>query len=51
MGPWQDVPGFAEWKDRVATPVLQELFANQITIEEAARRLEEEGNRILQRYQ
>lgn len=51
MGPWQGVLGFAEWKDRVATPVLQELFANQISIEEAAQRLEEEGNRILRRYQ
>lgn len=50
MGPWQGVLGFAEWKDRVATPVLQELFANQISIEQAAKRLEDEGNRILSRY-
>jgi ABC-type glycerol-3-phosphate transport system substrate-binding protein len=50
VGPWHGVPGFPEWKDRVATPVMQELFANQITIEEAAQRMESEGNRILQRY-
>ena len=50
VGPWHGVPGFPEWKDRVATPVMQELFANQITIEEAAQRKESEGNRILQRY-
>lgn len=51
MGPWQDSAAFAEWKDRVATPVLQELFSNQITVEEAAKRMEEEGQRILRRYQ
>lgn len=51
MGPWQDSPAYAEWKDRVATPVMQELFNNQITVEEAARRMEEEGQRILRRYQ
>lgn len=51
MGPWQDAAAFAEWKDRVATPVLQELFSNQITVEEAAKRMEEEGQRILRRYQ
>lgn len=51
MGPWQDAAAFAEWKDRVATPVLQELFANQITVEQAAKRMEEEGQRIIRRYQ
>jgi len=44
------VPGLEEWKSKVANPVLQEYFANAITLEEAARRLQDEGNPILERY-
>lgn len=44
---WQFVPNFQEFRSRVATPIFQELFANRITVEEAARRLEDEGNRII----
>lgn len=51
VGPWQTEAAYAEWKDRVATPVMQELFSNQITVDEAAKRMEEEGARILRRYQ
>jgi len=51
LAPFQKVPGFAEWKSKIATPVLQEYFGDRITLEEAARRLEEEGNEVLQRYQ
>jgi len=50
-GPWLNVPGFAEWKTRVANPVFQELFSNRLTIDEAAQRIEEESNRVMQRYQ
>lgn len=46
---WQFVPNFSEWRSRVATPVLQELFANRISVDEAAERLEQEGNRIINR--
>ncbi len=44
---WQFVPNFAEWRSRVATPIFQELFANRISVDEAAARLEEEGNSII----
>lgn len=46
---WQFVPNFAEWRSRVATPVFQELFANRISVDEAAERLEQEGNRVINR--
>ena len=46
---WQFVPNFAEWKSRVATPVFQELFADRISVDEAAQRIEQEGNRVINR--
>lgn len=49
LATWQFVPNFAEFRTRVATPIFQELFANRITVEEAARQLEEEGNRVIRR--
>lgn len=45
----QLVPQYEEWRTRVATPIFQELLANRITVDEAAERLEREGNRLLQR--
>ena len=50
-GPWVGMPGYNEWKTRVANPVFQELFANRISLDEAARRIELEGNSVLKRYQ
>jgi len=50
-GPWLGAPGYTEWKSRVANPILQELFANRLTVEEAARRIEIESNIVLSRYQ
>lgn len=50
LAPFQTVAGFPEWKSKIATPIMQEYFANRITLEVAARRLEEEGNPILARY-
>ncbi|NBE94573.1 sugar ABC transporter substrate-binding protein [Nonomuraea sp. KC401] len=49
--PFLKVNGFDEWKSKVATPVLQEYFANKITIDEVAKRLVEDGNKVLERYQ
>ena len=46
---WQFVPNFSEWKSRVATPVFQELFADRISVDDAAQRLEQEGNRVINR--
>ncbi|MGH7596418.1 MAG: ABC transporter substrate-binding protein [bacterium] len=50
-GSWLGVPGYVEWKSRVANPLLQELFANRLSVEEAARRIEIESNLVLSRYQ
>ncbi len=50
-GPWLGAPGYVEWKNRVANPVLQEFFADRITLAEAVQRLEVESNLVLSRYQ
>ncbi len=49
-GTWLGAPGYVEWKSRVANPVLQELFAGRLSIEEAAQRIELESNVVLSRY-
>ncbi|MFI7637240.1 ABC transporter substrate-binding protein [Nonomuraea sp. NPDC049400] len=51
VAPFLKVGGFDEWKTKVATPVLQEYFGNKITIDQAASRLVEDGNKVLERYQ
>ncbi|GLW11018.1 hypothetical protein Misp01_61460 [Microtetraspora sp. NBRC 13810] len=50
VAPYLKVNGFDEWKSKVATPVLQEYFANKITLDQAATRLVDEGNKVLERY-
>lgn len=49
-GSWLGMPGYVEWKDRVANPVLQELFAGRLTVKQAADRIDHESNIILSRY-
>ena len=49
-GSWIGAPGYVEWKSRVANPVLQELFAGRLSVDEAARRIEHESNIVLSRY-
>ncbi|MFI7129994.1 ABC transporter substrate-binding protein [Nonomuraea sp. NPDC050153] len=51
VAPFLKVNGFDEWKTKVATPVLQEYFANKITIDQTAAKLVEDGNKVLERYQ
>ncbi|GAA3237243.1 ABC transporter substrate-binding protein [Nonomuraea helvata] len=51
VAPFLKVNGFDEWKSKVATPVLQEYFGNKITIDQAASKLVEDGNKVLERYQ
>ncbi|MFC5832762.1 ABC transporter substrate-binding protein [Nonomuraea insulae] len=51
VAPFLKVNGFDEWKSKVATPTLQEYFANKITIDQAAAKLVEDGNKVLERYQ
>lgn len=50
-GPWLGAPGYVEWKTRVANPILQELFARRLSVDEAAQRLAIESNVVLSRYQ
>ncbi|MYW66335.1 extracellular solute-binding protein [Streptomyces sp. SID8379] len=45
------VRGYAEWKDKIATPAYQEYYNGAIGITELRKRLAGDGNRILDRYQ
>ncbi|WP_031035237.1 ABC transporter substrate-binding protein [Streptomyces sp. NRRL F-5650] len=49
--PAQSVRGYAEWKDKVATPALQEYYSGAIGMGDLRHRLEEDGNLVLARYQ
>ncbi|SCF65914.1 ABC transporter substrate-binding protein [Streptomyces sp. Ncost-T10-10d] len=49
--PAQSVRGYPEWKDKVATPALQEYYSGAIDAEELRKRLVDDGNRVLARYQ
>ncbi|MBG0851669.1 sugar ABC transporter substrate-binding protein [Streptomyces spinoverrucosus] len=49
--PAQSVRGYPEWKDKVATPAFQEYYSGAIDLGELRRRLEEDGNPVLARYQ
>ncbi len=49
--PAQSVRGYPEWKDKVATPALQEYYSGAIGLDELRKRLEKDGNLVLARYQ
>ncbi|QJT04829.1 sugar ABC transporter substrate-binding protein [Streptomyces asoensis] len=49
--PAQSVRGYAEWKDKVATPAFQEYYSGAIDLGELRERLEKDGNLVLARYQ
>ncbi|MEU0225820.1 sugar ABC transporter substrate-binding protein [Streptomyces sp. NPDC006284] len=49
--PAQSVRGYPEWKDKVATPALQEYYSGAIGLGELRGRLENDGNLVLARYQ
>ncbi len=49
--PAQSVRGYPEWKDKVATPAYQEYYSGAIDAEELRKRLVEDGNLVLARYQ
>ena len=49
LAPFQLVPNYAEFRSRVATPILQELFANRITVDQAAQQIEADGTRTIRR--
>ncbi|WP_214416559.1 ABC transporter substrate-binding protein [Sphaerisporangium fuscum] len=50
VAPYLKVNGFDEWKSKVATPTLQQYFANKISLDQAAKTLVDEGNKVLERY-
>jgi len=50
VGSWLGAPGYVEWKSRVANPILQEMFAGRLTVNQAAQRIDHESNIILSRY-
>lgn len=49
--PAQSVRGYPEWKDKVATPALQEYYSGAIDAGELEKRLVKDGNLVLARYQ
>ena len=49
--PAQSVRGYPEWKDKVATPAFQEYYSGAIGLDELRKRLEDDGNLVLARYQ
>lgn len=49
--PAQSVRGYPEWKDKVATPALQEYYSGAIGESELRKRLVRDGNHVLARYQ
>ncbi|MEU8033834.1 extracellular solute-binding protein [Streptomyces sp. NPDC049099] len=49
--PAQSVRGYPEWKDKVATPAFQEYYSGAIGLTELRRRLVQDGNPVLARYQ
>ncbi|OKK22632.1 hypothetical protein AMK16_05985 [Streptomyces sp. CB00455] len=49
--PAPSVRGYPEWKDKVATPALQEYYSGAIDLAELEERLVRDGNRVLARYQ
>ncbi|QKV92005.1 extracellular solute-binding protein [Streptomyces sp. NA02950] len=49
--PAQSVRGYPEWKDKVATPALQEYYSGAIGLDSLTDRLVKDGNLVLARYQ
>ena len=41
VAPFQSATNYVQWKDQIATPALQQYFANSITLEELRAQLEE----------
>ncbi|MGA5731871.1 ABC transporter substrate-binding protein [Streptomyces seoulensis] len=49
--PAQSVRGYPEWKDKIATPAFQEYYSGAIDLTALRKRLEQDGNLVLARYQ
>jgi ABC-type glycerol-3-phosphate transport system substrate-binding protein len=50
VAPYLKVNGFDEWKSKVATPALQEYFANKASLDDTAKKLVDDGDKVLERY-
>ncbi len=50
MAPFQEVNGFTEVKSKVLTPIFQQLLAGRLSLDAAARQIEQQGNAVLARY-
>ncbi|GAA4635453.1 sugar ABC transporter substrate-binding protein [Actinoallomurus vinaceus] len=50
LAPYLKVNGYDEFKSKVATPALQSYFANKISIDDLAKKLTDDGNKVLERY-
>lgn len=51
LAPYLKVNGYDEFKTKVATPALQSYFANKISLDQLARKLTGDGDKVLARYQ
>ncbi|MFI0787289.1 ABC transporter substrate-binding protein [Streptomyces lydicus] len=49
--PAQSVRGYPEWKDKIATPGLQEYYSGAIGLAALRKRVVRDGNLVLARYQ
>ncbi|MFI1618364.1 ABC transporter substrate-binding protein [Streptomyces lydicus] len=49
--PAQSVRGYPEWKDKIATPGLQEYYSGAIGLDALRKRLVRDGSLVLARYQ
>ncbi|WP_245601577.1 ABC transporter substrate-binding protein [Hamadaea tsunoensis] len=47
QAPFQKVAAYPEWKSKIATPALQQYFANKISIDQLAKNLEDGGKQVL----
>ncbi|WP_199552990.1 extracellular solute-binding protein [Streptomyces sp. N35] len=45
------VRGYAEWKDKIATPAFQEFYSGAIGLDALRNKLVRDGGRVLDRYQ
>lgn len=50
MAAFQVAPGATEVRSRVMTPVFQQFLANRLSLEDAAKRIEDEGNAVIAKY-
>lgn len=50
VGKWLTLPGYAEWKSRVANPLFQEYYSNRLSSSELIMRMQEESEYVFSRY-